>query len=146
MGLLDRLRGAPEEEPWRPPLPGACHCPAHRAQLTEMVIGATPPIPVKDLPADVPVVLESPNHYLYGSATGQRRGPFQWRLTYQVPLTTAYDADAPASIDDMFFIQSGIDNVFRIDDTTFAVGAAEMCHDGVATAFLTALANPRVRH
>jgi hypothetical protein len=145
MGLLDKLRGAPREEPWRPRLPGTCQCSEHVDKLVGVVIGATPPIPVKDLAPDVVTVLESAEHYLYAAATYQRRGPFQWRLTYTAPLTNAYDADAPASIDDMLYIQAGIENVFRIDETTLAVGAPEMCHNGIVAAFLTALANPRVR-
>ena len=144
MGLLGRLMGTPPEEPWRPPVTGACGCPEHRADIAAVVIDSNPPIPVTDLAADAVTVVESPDHYVY-DYTNWRRGPFQWRLTYRAPLTTAYDADAPASIDDMLFAQPGIDNLLRLDDSTLAIGAADMCADGIGTAFLTALSNPRVR-
>lgn len=144
MGLLDRLMGTPSEEPWRPPLTGACACADHRADLAGVVIDASPPIAVKDLPADAVTVVASPDRYVYDQ-TNWRRGPYQWRLAYRAPLTTAYDADAPAAIDDMLFAQSGIENLLRLDETTLAIGAAEMCADGIAAAFLSALSNPRVR-
>ena len=146
MGLLGRIRGQSEEQPWHAPALGMCTCAEHVENLVGLVIGSTPPVTVGDLvTAEAVSVDESPEHYLLWEATGQRRGPFHWRLGYTHTIERLYDADAPASIDDMLFIQGGIDNVMRIDRTTLAVGAPTLCTRGVSAAFMTALTNPRVR-
>lgn len=146
MGLFDKLRGSkPQEEPWRPPLPGMCSCPAH-IDTMDLTIEVDPPVHVKTLVADEAITVTlADEHYVYGSTTGERRGPYQWRLTYTPEVKKLYNTDAPAAMDDMLFIQEGIDNVLRLDDHTMAVGSAGLCERGIAGAFATALANPRVR-
>jgi len=112
----------------------------------DLTIEVEPPVTVKTLVADEAIsVALAEEHFVYGTATGERRGPYQWRLTYTPEVKALYNTDAPAAMDDMLFIQEGIDNVLRLDDHTMAVGAAELCDRGVAAAFATALANPRVR-
>lgn len=146
MGLLDRLGGSKPEEPWRPPLPGLCSCVSHVETLGDLKIDATPPTTVAEFVArDAVSIVASAEHFLYGATTGERRGPYQWRLTYTADVSHLYDADAPASLDDMLFIQEGIQNILRLDDTTLAIGAESLCERGIEAAFVTALANPRVR-
>jgi len=144
MGLLDRFRSSPQQEPWRPRLPGQCACTEHVDALGDLLIEATPPVPVGEV-AEAVTVIPADEHYLYGATTGQRRGPYEWRLSYTLAVARLYDDDAPAQIDDMLFIQAGVDKVLRIDGATLAVGAATLCERGIAAAFFQALANPRVR-
>ena len=146
MGLFDKLRGSkPPEEPWRPPMPGMCRCTQH-IDTMDLVIEVDPPVSVKTLVADESIaVTPAEEHFVYGTTTGERRGPYQWRLTYTPEVKKLYNTDAPAAMDDMLFIQDGIDRVLRLDDHTMAVGAPDLCERGVAGAFATALANPRVR-
>jgi hypothetical protein len=146
VGLLDRLRGASPDAPWHPPALGTCECSEHVESLARLVIEASPPTSAEELMlADAASVTQATDHHLVSPATGQRRGPFHWLLGYGDAVRRLYDEDAPASLDDMLYIQPGIDNVMRLDRNTLAVGAPRMCPDGVLGALMTALQNPRVR-
>lgn len=155
MGILDRFR-APVADEWRQPSLGTCSCEEHVEQLRHQAVpagssaggdaGGT--VTVGDLlDADaLPVRVSGPDEqYLYGTASGERRGPYHYRLTPSGVVSALYDADAPASLDDVLFVQPGIERVLWVDRTVFAVGAPRMCPAGVQAAFVRALLNPRVR-
>jgi len=74
-----------------------------------------------------------------------RAGPYQWRLSYTADVARLLHDEAPAHIDDVLFIQPGIEAVLRLGDSTMAVGSADLCSQGISAAFVDALSNPRVR-
>lgn len=154
MGLFDRWR-TPAEAPWQPPALGACACEEHVEQLREhrvgegdgdtgsgtgVTVGAL--LDAGDLAAE-PVGPE-PGHVELPT-TGQRLGPFHWRVRLEGRGRELYVVGAPAAVDDCLSLQAGVDRVLWLDHKDLLVGAPTLCASGVMAALVRALDNPRVR-
>lgn len=151
MGVLDRFR-PPPAVPWTPPTFGACVCADHvdtvldeRITLADRSgewVGAAELLTTGAL-----TVLPTPNElYVDVPRTAERRGPFHWRLLPEGKLDRFCLDDAPVHLDDMLFLQPGIESVLWVEDrTALAVAAPRMCIRGVQGAVVRALMNPRLR-
>lgn len=164
MGIFDRWR-TPADAPWQPPALGACACEEHVEQLRDHRIGQTDSqtddgsdtgtgtgtgtgvtvgslLVAGDLAAE-PVGPE-PGHVEL-PATGQRLGPFHWRVRLEGRGRELYVVGAPAAVDDCLSLQAGVDRVLWLDHKDLLVGAPTLCASGVMAALVRALDNPRVR-
>jgi hypothetical protein len=151
MGVLDRFRPHAAET-WNPPTFGACVCADHVDKLlTERItladrsgdwIGAAELVTTGAL-----TVLPAPNDlYVDVPATAERRGPFHWRVLPEGSLDRFCLDNAPVQLDDMLFLQPGIESVLWVEDRTIlAVAAPKMCIRGIQGAMVRALMNPRLR-
>ncbi|MGN6574513.1 MAG: hypothetical protein ACTHKG_02385 [Nocardioides sp.] len=146
MGLFDRWR-TPAEAPWEAPALGACGCEehvenlrAHPAGGSATTVGAL--LDGGDLGCEQ--VGAEPS-YAVLPHTGQRIGPFHWRLTLGPGARALYDAAAPAALDDCLSLQPGIDRVLWPDHGDLLVGAPTLCPSGVTAALVRTLDNPRLR-
>jgi hypothetical protein len=158
MGVLDRFR-PPVATTWNPPSFGACVCADHVDTLLESRIPVADGAGVEDVPVTVRVaelvtsgaltVLPTPNDlYVESPTTGERRGPFHWRLLTQAGLAQFSRADAPVQLDDVLFLQPGVESALWVNEsrTVLAVGAPRLCVRGLQGAVARALLNPRLRH
>ncbi len=155
MGLLDRYRPTVADE-WKPPSYGACVCTDHLDRLLDSRIPVADGAGPDDVPATVLVadlftsgaltVVPSPSElYVVAPATQERRGPFHWRVLTEAALGRFSRADAPVQLDDVVFLQPGVESVLWVDETVLAVGAPRLCIRGVQGAVVRALMNPRLR-
>ena len=150
MGMLDRFR-PPVVERWHPPSFGACSCADHVDTLLDVHI------PLADGSGEVTVaelvtagalaVLPTPNDlYVEAPSTGQRRGPFHWRVVHKDALQNLWLENAPIGLDDLVFLQPGVESVLWLADrTVLAVDGPRLCIRGVQGAVARALMNPRLR-
>lgn len=146
MGLFDRWR-TPVEAPWEPPAPGACACEEHVENLRDHPAGAGS-ITVGALLDSAALTAEPAGTepaYVELPVTGQRIGPFHWRVRLEGEGRTLYAVGAPAALDDCLSLQPGVDRVVWPDHRDFLVGAPTLCASGVMAALVRALDNPRVR-
>lgn len=156
MGLLDRYRPTTAEL-WNPPSFGACVCSDHVDTLLDARIPVADGAGVDDVALTVPVadlvtsgtlsVLPAPNElYVEAPVTRERRGPFHWRVVTDAGLGQFVRADAPVQLDDVLFLQPGVESVLWVGDlTVLAVGAPRLCPRGVQGAVVRSLLNPRLR-
>ena len=156
MGLLDRYRPTVAEQ-WKPPTYGACVCTDHVDTLLDSRIPVADGAGPDDVPASVRVadlvtsgaltVMPSPNElYVEAPGTGERRGPFHWRVVTEAALEQFSRADAPIQLDDVLFLQPGVESALWVGDrTVLAVGAPRLCVRGLQGALVRALLNPRLR-
>ena len=77
--------------------------------------------------------------------TGQRVGPFHWRVTLEDEAHDLFLVDAAAALDDCLAVQNGVERVVWPEPGMLLVGAAGLCPSGVLAAVVRALENPRVR-
>lgn len=158
MGLFDRWR-TPAEAPWQPPALGACACEEHVEQLRDHEVGAGEGDTGTDSHTDTGVTVSAlldagdlaaepvepePGHVEL-PATGQRLGPFHWRVRLEGRGRELYVVGAPAAVDDCLSLQAGVDRVLWLDHKDLLVGAPTLCASGVMAALVRALDNPRVR-
>lgn len=156
MGFFDRFR-KPVEAPWQPPVLGSCGCEEHVEQLREHRIGdgAGGGDTGDDTGITVGALLDAgaltaepvgaePGHVEL-PATGQRLGPFHWRVRLEGQGRDLYVVGAPAAVDDCLSLQAGVDRVLWPDHKDLLVGAPTLCASGVLAALVRALDNPRVR-
>jgi hypothetical protein len=148
MGLFRR---APAEEPWVPPVPGACSCDEHVENLSALTLSRTSDS------GDVTVgaLLESgalraepvgpEPTYTVVPLTGQRVGPFHWRVTLEDEAHDLFLPEAAAALDDCVSVQPGVERVLWPVPGELLVGAPGLCPSGVLAAVVRALENPRVR-
>lgn len=139
------------EEPWSPPVPGACGCDEHVEALRTVQLartsdsgdvtagalvesGALRAEPVGPEPA-----------YTLLPITGQRVGPFHWQVTLEDEAHDLFVQDAAAALDDVLSVQPGVDRVVWPEPGRLLVGAPALCPSGVLAAVVRALENPRVR-
>ena len=146
MGLFDRWRPS-VEPPWEPAAPGACACEEHVENLREHLAGGSTTTvgTLLDGRALACEPLGAEPSYAVLHHTGQRMGPFHWRLTLGPAVRALYDELAPAALDDCLSLQPGIDRVLWPDHGDLLVGAPTLCPSGVAAALVRALDNPRLR-
>ena len=156
MGLLDRYRPTVADE-WKPATFGACVCIDHVDTLLDARIPVADGAGPEDIPATVLVadlvtsgaltILPSPNElYVEAPSTQQRRGPFHWRVVTDAALEQFSRADAPVQLDDVLFLQPGVESVLWVGDrTVLAVAAPRLCIRGLQGAVVRALLNPRLR-
>ena len=156
MGLLDRYRPTAVDH-WNPPSFGACVCIDHVDTLLDARIPVADGAGVDEVPLTVPVaslvtsgaltVVPSPHElYVEAPATRERRGPFHWRVQTEAALEQFCRADAPVQLDDVLFLQPGVESALWAGDrTVLAVGAPRLCVRGVQGAVVRALMNPRLR-
>ena len=148
MGLFRRT---PAEEPWTPPVLGACTCDEHVEGLGDVVLSRTSDAGDVTVGALVesgalraePVGPEPT--YTVVPLTGQRVGPFHWRVTLEDEAHDLYLSEAAAALDDCVSVQPGVDRVVWPEPGVLLVGAPTMCPSGVLAAVVRALENPRVR-
>ena len=150
MGMLDRFR-PPVVERWNPPTFGACNCADHVDTLLDERI------PLADGSGEVTVaelvtagalsVVPTPNHlYVEAPTTQERRGPFHWRVMHKDALEGLWLEDAPIGLDDLLFLQPGIESVLWLENrTVLAIDGPRLCIRGVQGAVARALMNPRLR-
>ena len=146
MGLFDRWR-APVEPPWEPAALGACGCEHHVENLREHAAGgsATTVGALLDGGGLACEQVGAEPSYVVLPHTGQRIGPFHWRLVLGPAARVLYDDAAPAALDDCLSLQPGVDRVLWPDRGDLLVGAPTLCPSGVTAALVLALDNPRLR-
>ena len=145
MGLFDRWR-APVEPPWEAPALGACGCEEHVESLRDHPAGGSTTTVGALLGGDlVCEQVGAEASYAVLPHTGQRIGPFHWRLTLGPAVRALYDDTAPAVLDDCLSLQPGVDRVLWPDHEDLLVGAPTLCPSGVTAALVLALENPRLR-
>jgi hypothetical protein len=94
---------------------------------------------VTTVPAADQLFVDSPQ-------TMERRGPFHWRVLPYGGLEPFCDPTAPAGLDDVIFVQPGVESVLWLEEhNVLAVGAPRMCMRGLQAAVVTALSSPGVR-
>ena len=150
MGMLDRFR-PPALELWNPPTYGACVCESHVDTLLDERI------PLADGSGEIPAaelvtsgalsVVPTPNDlYVEAPTTLERRGPFHWRVIHRHDLERFWLDEAPVGLDDVLFLQPGVESVLWLNDqTVMAVGAPRLCPRGIQGSVVRALMNPRLR-
>ena len=148
MGLFRRK---PVEEPWAPPALGACACEEHVESLSAVTLPRTSD------PGDITVgaLVESGGlraepagtepTYSVVPLTGQRVGPFHWRVTLEDEAHDLFLREAAAALDDCVAVQAGVERVVWPEPGELLVGAPTLCASGVLAAVVRALENPRVR-
>ena len=150
MGLLDRFRPAVVER-WHPPSYGACSCADHVDTLLDENIAladGSGEVPVAELVTSGALsVVPTPNDlYVETPSTQELRGPFHWRVIHKDALQPFWLADAPIGLDDLLFLQPGIESVLWLADrTVLAIDGPRLCTRGVQGAVARALMNPRLR-
>ncbi len=146
MGLFDRWR-TPAEAPWQPPAPGACACEEHVENLRDHPAGEGPATvgELLDSGALTAELVGPEPGYVELPITGQRLGPFHWRVRLEGAGRDLYVVGAPAALDDCLSLQAGVDRVVWPDHKDLLVGAPTLCASGVMAALVSALDNPRVR-
>lgn len=143
-------RRAPEE-PWTPPVPGACACDEHVEALRTVTLPRTSDsgdVTVGALLASGELRVEPGGDeptYALVPLTGQRVGPFHWRVTLEDEAHDLFLVDAAAALDDCLAVQPGVERVVWPEPGVLLVGAPELCPSGVLAAVVRALENPRVR-
>lgn len=148
MGLFGRK---PAEEPWAPPVLGACACEEHVEGLGAVVLARTSDS--GDVTAGALVESgalraepASPEPtYTDVPLTGQRVGPFHWRVTLEDEAHDLFLREGAAALDDCVSVQAGVDRVIWPQPGLLLVGAPALCPSGVLAAVVRALENPRVR-
>jgi len=146
VGLFDRWR-APAETAWEPPALGGCACDEHVENLRGHPAGASATTVGALLDGGDLRCTQVGAHpsYVVLPRTGQRMGPFHWRLELGPPTRALYDEAAAAALDDCLSLEPGINRVLWPDHGDLLVGAPAMCPSGVAAALVRALDNPRLR-
>ena len=149
MGLLDRFH-PPAVEQWRPPTPGACRCESHVEELLDdlvpLRVGGSVSV-AQLVRSGALITVPAPDQlFVDNPHTTERRGPFHWRVLPYGAFEPFCDPAAPAGLDDVLFVQSGVENVLWLEEgQVLAVGAPRMCMRGLQAALVKALSNPRVR-
>ena len=139
------------EEPWVPPVPGACSCDEHVEALRtvhlartsdsgDVTVGAL----VESGALRAEPVGPEPTYTLF-PITGQRVGPFHWQVTLEDEAHDLFIPDAAAALDDVVSVQPGVERVVWPEPGRLLVGAPTLCPSGVLAAVVRALENPRVR-
>jgi hypothetical protein len=146
VGLFDRWR-TPAEAAWEPPALGACGCEEHVENLRDHCAGGSATtvgtlLDGGDLACEQ---VGADASYAVLPHTGQRIGPFHWRIVLGPAVHALYDASAPAALDDCLSLQPGIDRVLWPDHADLLVGAPTLCPSGAVAALVLALDNPRLR-
>jgi hypothetical protein len=153
MGLLERFRSQEDEgDGWTPPSFGACRCDGHIEDVLELRI------PLADGSGDVAVwalltsgalatvPLEADLQQLSDGRTPELRGPFQWLLTAGERLTPFLTEGNTSELEDAVFVQEGVERaMWQHRRRQLAVGAPQLCINGVQCAVVMALMNKRVR-
>ena len=153
MGLLERFRASgDEQEEWSPPAYGTCQCDGHVEDVLELRI------PLADGTGDVAVwalltsgalatvPCEPDRQQLSDGLTPELRGPFQWLLTAGERLMPFVAEGSVAAFEDAVFVQDGVDTVmWQHRRKELAVGAPQLCTNGVQCAVVMGLMNNRVR-
>ncbi len=148
MGLFRRQ---PAEEPWTPPALGACGCDVHVENLGTVTLSRRSD--AGDVTVDALVesgalraepVGPEPT-YTVVPLTGQRVGPFHWRVSLEGEVQDLFLTEAAAALDDCVSVQPGVDRVVWPEPGILLVGAPTLCPSGVLAAVVRALENPRVR-
>lgn len=148
MGLFRRRTA---EEPWTAPVPGACACEEHVEALHtghlartsdsgDVTVGAL----VESGALRVEPAGPEPT-YTQVPLTGQRVGPFHWRVTLEDEAHDLFLREAAAALDDCVSVQAGVERVIWPTPDLLLVGAPGLCPSGVLAAVVRALENPRVR-
>lgn len=148
MGLFRRKT---VEEPWAPPVPGACACEEHVEALATLTLSRTSDSGDVTVGALVesgalraePVGAEPT--YTVVPLTGQRVGPFHWQVTLEDEAHDLFLREAAAALDDCVAVQPGVERVVWPEPGQLLVGAPTLCPSGVLAAVARALENPRVR-
>ncbi len=153
MGLLERFRPSEDEgDGWTPPSFGTCRCDGHIEDVLELRI------PLADGSGDVAVwalltsgalatvPAEADRQMLSDGRTPELRGPFHWLLTAGERLTPFLTAGNTSELEDAIFVQEGVERaMWQHRRSQLAVGAPQLCINGVQCAVVMALMNPRVR-
>ena len=153
MGLLERFRPQEDEgDGWTPPSFGACKCDGHIEDVLELRI------PLADGSGDVAVwalltsgalatvPVEPDLQMLSDGRSPELRGPFQWLLTAGERLTPFIADGATSELEDAIFVQEGVDRaMWQHRRRQLAVGAPQLCVNGVQCAVVMGLMSPRVR-
>lgn len=148
MGLFRRK---PAEEPWVPPVLGACSCEEHVESLSAVTLSRTSDsgdVTVGALVESGELRVEPAGPeptYSVVPLTGQRVGPFHWRVTLEDEAHDLFLREAAAALDDCVAVQAGVERVLWPEPGQLLVGAPRLCPSGVLAAVVRALENPRVR-
>lgn len=153
MGLLERFRASgDEQEEWSPPSFGSCHCDGHIEDVLELripLVDGTGDVAVWALLtsgalAVVPAAAE--RQLLSDGITPELRGPFHWLLTAGERLTPFIASGSLSALEDAIFVQDGVDAVmWQHRRKELAIGAPQLCSNGVQCAVVMGLMNNRVR-
>jgi hypothetical protein len=153
MGLLERFRASGDEQAdWTPPAYGTCQCDGHIEDVLELripLVDGTGDVAVWALLtsgalATVPV--ESEGLLLSDGRTPEGRGPFHWILTAGERLMPFIPEGSTSELEDALFIQEGVERaMWQHRRKELAVGAPQLCINGVQCAVVMALMNPRLR-
>lgn len=150
MGLLERFR-PPADDPWHPPALGMCRCESHVDDLLEEQVplaDGSGHVSVADLVASgsLTTFAAAPDRlHVHDPTSGERRGPFQWRIICEGGLRSYFVPGAPIGLDDAIFVQPGVERVLWRPGVEIAIGAPHLCARGVQGSVVRALANPRLR-
>lgn len=145
------FRRKPAEEPWVPPVLGACGCEEHVENLGAVTLPRTSDsgdVTVAALVESGALRAEPAGPeptYTVVPLTGQRVGPFHWQVTLEGEAHDLYIREAAAALDDCVSVQPGVDRVVWPEPGVLLVGAPTLCPSGVLAAVVRALENPRVR-
>ncbi len=153
MGLRERFRASGDERAdWAPPAYGTCQCDGHVEDVLELRI------PLADGTGDVAVwalltsgalatvPAEVDRQQLSDGLTPELRGPYHWLLTAGERLMPFIDAGSTSELEDAIFVQEGVERaMWQHRRKELAVGAPQLCVNGVQCAVVMALMNPRVR-
>ncbi|HEX4977126.1 MAG TPA: hypothetical protein VFV40_04595 [Nocardioides sp.] len=148
MGLFRRRT---TEEPWAPPVLGACACEEHVENLSTVHLARTSDsgdITVGALVESGALRVDPAGPeptYTQVPLTGQRVGPFHWQVVLEDEAHDLFVVDAAASLDDCVSVQAGVDRVLWPEPGLLLVGAPTLCPSGVLATVVRALENPRVR-
>ncbi len=150
MGLLERFR--PTAMPrWQPPAPGDCRCAHHLDNLLDLRVplaDGSGDVAVADLAATgaLSTVPTQDNLWIDGSLPEERYGPFHWRVVHQDALNPFLSPTAPTHLDDVLYLQSGVERVaWLANRTVLAVGGSRLCTRGVQGAVVKSLMSARLR-
>lgn len=132
-------------------MPGACACEEHVEALRTVTLARTSDsgdVTVGALLDSGELRVEPAGGeptYTVVPITGQRVGPFHWRVTLEDEAHDLFLVDAAAALDDCLAVQPGVERVVWPEPGVLLVGAAGLCPSGVLAAVVRALENPRVR-
>jgi len=148
MGLFRRTTA---EEPWVPPVLGACGCEEHVEALHVVTlhrVSDSGDVTVGALVESGALRAEPAGPeptYTQLPLTGQRLGPFHWQVHLEDEAHDLFLAGAAAALDDCVSVQPGVERVAWPEPDRLLVGAATLCPSGVLAVVARALENPRVR-
>jgi hypothetical protein len=152
MGLFRKKTSGPAAT--TPVARGSCSCPEHLEELMGLVVPFAPWIGMEDAePMTVGELVEmsalgvDPADLVWvdDQESGDRRGPFHFRLWVGDEARAMYDDDAAVQLDEALLQQPGVEVVDWEDREVLHVGAPTLCADGVLAAAARALLDPRVK-